>query len=91
MQQAGHIEQLARIQRTAAVSAQQNRPYLTDATERRTAVPDHTVFRIRRLIHPDLRLFMVIEWPQRTAFRLGCVRRSLRGQPLKDFIIFQCF
>ena len=91
LQQACHIQQFARIQCAATVGALQNRTHCANAAKRRAAVPDHAVFRVRGLIHPDLRLLMVVERAQRAAFLLRRIRCSLRGQPLENFIIFQCF
>ena len=91
LQQACHVEQLARIQRAAAPGARQDRAHLADAAEARAALPDHQVFRVRGLVHPDLCLLMVVERPQSAAFLLRRLGRGLRRKTVEDFVILQCF
>ena len=91
LQKARHAQQLARIERAAAVGADEDRAYLTDAAEGRAALPHHAVLRVRGLAHPQLRLLAVVQRPQRAAFFLGRLGGRLRGQTLEYFVIFQCF
>ena len=91
LQQARHVEQLARVQRAAARGAHQRRTHLADAAEARAALPDHQVLRVGRLIHPDLRLLMVVQRPQGAAFFLRRLGRGLRRKAVEDLVIFQCF
>ena len=91
LQKARHAQQLARIERAAAVGADEDRADLTDAAEGRAALPHHAVLRVRGLAHPQLRLLAVVQRPKRAAFFLGRLRGRLRGQPLEYFVIFQCF
>ena len=91
LQQARHVEQLARVEGAAASGARQNRTHLADAAEARAALPDHQVFRIRGLIHPDLRLLMVVQRPQGAAFLLRRLGRGLRRKAVEYLVIFQCF
>ena len=91
LQQTCHSQQLARIERTAAVRAGQDSAYLSDAAKGRTALTNHQVLRVRGLAHPQLRLLAVVQRPQRAAFFLGRLGGRLRGQPLEYFVIFQCF
>ena len=91
LQQARHVEQLARVERAAARGAHQRRPHLPDAAEARAAPPDHQVLRVGRLIHPDLRLLMVVQRPQGAAFLLRRFGRGLRRKAVENLVIFQCF
>ena len=91
LQQARHAQQLARIKRTPAPGARQNRTHLADTAEARAALPDHQVFRVRGLIHPDLRLLVIVQRPQGAAFLLRRLGRGLRRKAVEDLVIFQCF
>ena len=71
--------------------ARQNRAHLADAAEARAALPHHQVLCVRGLIHPDLRLLMVVQRPQGAAFLLRRLGRGLRRKAVEDLVIFQCF
>ena len=91
LQQTCHSQQLARIERTAAVRAGQDSAYLSDAAKGRTALTNHQVLRVRGLLQPQLGLLVVVQRTKRTAFllcRLGC---RLSGQFVQYFVVFQCF
>ena len=91
LQQACHRQQLARIERAAAVRAGQDRAYLSDAAKGRTALTNHQVLRVRGLLQPQLGLLVVVQRAKRAAFllcRLGC---RLSGQFFQYFVVFQCF
>ena len=91
LQQACHRQQLARIERAAAVRAGQDRAYLSDAAKGRTALTNHQVLRVRGLLQPQLGLLVVVQRTKCTAFllcRLGC---RLSGQFFQYFVVFQCF
>ena len=91
LEQARDAQQLARVERAAAVRANEDRADLTDAAEGRAALPHHAVLGVRGLLHMQRGLLPVIERTQRAAFLLGLVGGSLCGKAFEDFVIFQCF
>ena len=91
LQKACYSQQLARVERAAAVRAGQDRAYLSDAAKGRTALPNHQVLCVRGLLQPEFSLLVVVQRTQRTAFLLRCLRRRLSGQFFQYFVVFQCF
>ena len=91
LQQTCHSQQLARVERAAAVRAGQDRADLSDAAKGRAALPNHQVLRVRGLLQPQLGLLVVVQRTKRAAFLLCRLRCRLSGQFFQYFVVFQCF
>ena len=91
LQKARDSQQLARVERAAAVRTGQDRADLSDAAKGRAALPNHQVLRVRGLLQPQLGLLVVVQRTERAAFLLCRLRCRLSGQFFQYFVVFQCF